>query len=347
MANPHTAARLGPAQEAGTWASKLPGLILLVAGAVVIAAMQVYFNDYILTLASIVLLNVMLATSLSLTNGLTGLFSLGHPAFMTVGGYVAAILTYPARRKGFMMPDLPESVAVQEWSLLPSLLAGGLGAVVLALLVGFPVLRLRGHYLAVATLGLIIIVKTLVNNLDGYTRGGLGLNGLPQLTNLWWVYGWTALTVWACWRIKHSSLGRAMMAIRENEMAASCMGISVVRVRMTAFVLGAFFAGIAGGLMAHLITVITPGTYSILLAFNLIVMIVIGGTGSLTSAVVAAIGLSLLSEFLRPVEEAIELYGMSQVILALMLLLMLIYRPRGLFGSSEPRWRWPVWGKRQ
>ncbi len=316
---------------------------LLAAGATSVAAMQLLFNDYHLTLASIILLNAMLATSLSLTNGLTGLFSLGHPAFMTVGGYVAAILTFPARRKGFMMPDLPEIVAAQEWTLLPAVLAGGVGAMLLALIVGFPVLRLRGHYLAVATLGLIIIVKTVINNLDGYTRGGLGLNGLPQLTNLWWAYGWTALTIWVSWRVKHSSLGRAMMAIRENEIAASCMGIHAVRVKMTAFVLGAFFAGVAGALMAHLITVITPGTYSILLAFNLVVMIVVGGIGSLTGAVVAAIGLSLLSESLRPVEEAIELYGMSQVILALLLVPVLIYRPRGLFGGGEPELRMPGW----
>jgi len=312
------------------------GLVALGLGAAAVAVMQASFNDYLLTLASIILINVMLTTSLSLTNGLTGLFSLGHPAFMTIGGYVAAILTYPARRKGFMMPELPEALAVQQWDLLPSLLVGGTAAALIAVLVGFPVLRLRGHYLAVATLGLIIIVKVLVNNMDGYTRGGLGLNGLPQLTNLWWVFGWTALSIIVCWRIKHSSLGRTMMALRENYMAAQCMGVSALGISLIAFVTGAFFAGVAGGLMAHLITVITPGTYSVVLAFNLVVMIVVGGNGSLTGAIVATVILSIASEALRPVEEALELYGLSQVILALCLILMLIYRPGGLFGSAEP-----------
>ena len=295
-------------------------------------------DDYLIILAAIILTNVMLAVSLSLTNGLTGLFSLGHPAFMTVGGYVAAIMTFPAVRKGFMMPELPGVVATAEWGLLPATLLGGAVAAVFALIVGFPVLRLRGHYLAVATLGMIIIVKTLVNNMDGYTRGGLGLNGLPQLSNLWWVSGWAALTVLVCWRVKHSSFGRSLMAIRENEMAAECIGISAAAQKIAVFTLGAFFAGVAGGLLAHLITVITPGTYSIVLAFNLVLIIVVGGSGSLTGAVVAAIAVGLISEALRPLEESLELYGLSQVLVAFALILVLIFRPRGLFGNAEPAW---------
>ncbi len=320
-------------------------LALAALGAGLVAFVDIRLSDYMATLAAITLVNVMLASSLALTNGLTGLFSLGHPAFMTVGGYVAAILVFPVQRKGFMMPDLPAFLASLQLDLLPALVIGGAVAAFAALLIGFPVLRLRGHYLAVATLGLIIIVRVLVNNWDGVTRGGMGLNGLPRLTSLWWVYGWTVLTVYACWRIKHSSVGRAMMAVRENEMAARCMGISAVSVKMWGFVLGAFFAGVAGGLMAHLITVITPGTYSVLLAFNLVVMVVIGGMGSLTGAVLAAIALSVLSESLRPAEEALELYGLSQVAVALCLILVLLFRPRGVFGSGEPRWARYIMGR--
>ncbi|HFQ15699.1 MAG TPA: branched-chain amino acid ABC transporter permease, partial [Rhodobacteraceae bacterium] len=236
----------------------------------------VTLNDYLITLVSIILINVMLAVSLNLTNGLTGMFSLGHPAFMTIGGYISAILTYPAMRKAYMMPDLPEFIATTELGLLPAILAGGGIAALFAIVVGYPVLRLRGHYLAVATLGMIIIVRTLVNNMDGYTRGGLGLNGLPLLTNIWWVLGWVVVTVFICWRIKHSSFGRSLMAIRENEMAAECMGIAAGAQKLTIFTIGAFFAGVAGGLMAHLISVITPGSYSIVLAFNLVLIIVVG-----------------------------------------------------------------------
>ncbi|MGH6905668.1 MAG: branched-chain amino acid ABC transporter permease [Geminicoccaceae bacterium] len=309
---------------------------LVLLGAAAIALIQALLSDYLVTLASIVLVYVMLSVSLQVTNGLTGLFSLGHPAFMTIGAYVAAILTYPTQRKGFMMPDLPAWLAGQQWDLLPALLAGAVAATLAAGFVGACVLRLKGHYLAVATLGLIIIVRVVINNQDGYTRGGLGLSGVARLTDLWWVYAWTVLAVYVAWRIKHASLGRAMLALRENEMAARCMGIDVFRMRLLAFVIGAFFAGIAGGLMVHLVSVITPGSYGIPLAFNLVVMVVIGGTGSITGAITAAIAISLLGEALKPLEETLELYGLSQVLIALGLIVVLRLRPQGLFGSSEP-----------
>jgi branched-chain amino acid transport system permease protein len=314
----------------------LAGAALVAVGAVAVAGVQALLSYYLVTVVSIVLISVMLTVSLQVTNGLTGLFSLGHPAFMTIGAYVAAILTYPAQRKGFMMPDLPAWLATQQWDLLPAMLVGAGAATLSALIVGFCVLRLKGHYLAVATLGLIIIVRVVINNLDGYTRGGLGLSGVARLTDLWWVYGWTVLAVYVAWRLKHASLGRAMLAIRENEMAARCMGIDVFRTRLLAFVLGAFFAGIAGGLMVHLVSVITPGSYGIALAFNLVVMVVIGGTGSITGGILAAVAISLLGEALKPFEETVELYGLSQVLIALGLIVMLRLRPQGLFGSAEP-----------
>ncbi len=314
----------------------LIGIAALVAGIAAVAVMTRSLSDYMLTLACFAGLNVMLAASLQLTNGYTGLFSLGHPGFMTVGGYLAAVFTYPTSRKSFMMPDLPAFIATQQWDLAPAVLLGGLGAAATALIIGFPVLRLRGHYLAVATLGFIIVVRVLINNMDGYTRGGLGINGLALMTNLWWVFGWTALTVFVCWRIKHSSLGRAMMALRENELAAQCTGVRPARVRMTAFVIGAFFAGVAGVLWTHLVTVITPDSYSIKHAFILVAIVVIGGTGSLTGAIVAALGLSVLTEAMNEVEQTLEIYGLSQILIAVVLIVVLIFRPRGLFGSREP-----------
>ena len=312
------------------------GLAALLAGALVVLAIDQLFSPYAATLAAFIGLNIMLATSLNLTNGLTGLFSLGHPGFMTVGGYIAALLTYPTSRKEFMVPDLPPVLQATQWDLLPALLAGGLGAALTAVLIGFPVLRLRGHYLAVATLGFIIIVRVLFNNADGYTRGALGLSGMPRLAGLWWVYAWTALTIFVCWRIKFSSLGRTMQAVRENELAAQCAGIAPTRLRLFAFALGAFFAGVAGGLWAHVVTTMAPGSFSVLLAFNLVVMVVIGGSGSLTGGIVAAAGLSILSEALRPLEEGLEAYGLSQMLIALMLIAVLIFRRQGLFGSREP-----------
>ena len=310
--------------------------MLILAGAILVFVLRSTMNDYILSIVCFAGINIILAVSLNLTNGFTGLFSLGHPAFMAVGGYVAAILTFPVARKAMLLPALPAWLAAQQWSLLPALILGGLSATLAAFLVGFPVLRLKGHYLAVATLGFLIILQVLITNVESFTRGPLGLNGLPMMTNLWWVYLWVVITVYVCWKIKHSSLGRSMLAIRENEMAAECLGVSLAGTRIMAFALGAFFAGVAGGLWAHLVTAITPTSFSVVMTFNLVVMVVVGGSGSITGATFAAVMLSLVSEVLRPLEETMEAYGISEVIIAIGLLLILIFRPQGIFGSQEP-----------
>ncbi|MCD1645627.1 branched-chain amino acid ABC transporter permease [Aurantimonas coralicida] len=305
-------------------------------GAVLVWAARANLDPYILSIIQFAGLNIILAVSLNITNGFVGLFSLGHPAFMTIGGYVSAILVMPSARKGLMLPDLPAFLVAQEWAFLPALLAGGIVAAAAAVIVGFPVLRLRGHYLAVATLGLIFIVQSFAVNLRGITRGALGLSGLPAETTLWWVFLFVLVTIYVCWQVKHSSLGRTMLAIRENELAAACLGVKVARTRVLAFALGAFFAGIAGGLWVHLVTLISPSSFSFLLAFQLVVMVVLGGTGSITGAALVAAALTLFTEILRPAEEAAGIFGASQIIVALAVLLVLIYRPAGLFGTAEP-----------
>lgn len=309
---------------------------VLAAAAGLVWLAQASLSAYGTTLLAVLFLNAGLAVSLTLSNGLAGLFSLGHPAFMTIGAYAAAILTFPVGRKGGMLPDLPEALAAVQLPLLPAALAAGVVGAGVAVVVGWPVLRLRGHYLAVATLGLIVIVQGLALNWDGITRGGAGLSGIPRLTGVWWCFGMLVGVVALTWRVKFSSLGRAMMATRDNDLAAECSGLDTVRLRLLAFVLGACVAAVAGALMAHLISVVTPRSYSVMLAFNLVVMVVIGGSGSITGAVLAAAGITLLSETLRPVEESVGLYGLSQVIVALSLLMMLLFRPQGLFGSGEP-----------
>lgn len=309
-----------------------------VAAAAVVAFAEAQLSGYGRTVIGFAGIYAILVVSLTFSNGLTGLFSLGHPAFMMVGGYIAAILTFPVNRKGFMLPDLPGWLAATELSLLPATLAGGLIAAVVAVIVGFPVLRLRGHYLAVATLGLIIVLRVVINNADGLTRGALGLNGIPRLTNLWWILAWLAVTLGVCWRLKHSSVGRSLMAIRENEMAAACMGVRRARSKLVAFVLGAFFAGVAGALWAHLLTNLTPNSFDLTLAFMLVVMVVIGGSGSLTGALVAAVVIMFLRELLRPIEQTANAYGLVQIIIAVLLIGTLLLRPQGFFGSSEPRW---------
>ncbi len=308
--------------------------VMLCAGLIYAATRTL--DPYTLSIIGFVGINVMLAVSLNITNGFIGLFSLGHPAFMTLGGYLTAILVMAPERKAVMLSSLPDALAATQWGFLPALLAGGLFAAAAAVVIGFPVLRLRGHYLAVATLGLIFIVQSLAVNLSGLTRGALGLSGLPALTTLWWVYLFVGLTLFVSWRLKHSSLGRAMLAIRENELAAACLGIRVARMRVLAFALGAFFAGIGGGLWIHLVTLISPHSFTFLMAFQLVVMVVLGGTGSIIGAAFVAVVLTVSTELLRPVEEAAGLFGASQMIVAVLVLLVLIFRPTGLFGTAEP-----------
>jgi branched-chain amino acid transport system permease protein len=144
------------------------------------------------------------------------------------------------------------------------------------------------------------------------------------------------VTVYVSWKIKYSSYGRRMLAVREDETAAQCLGVNLFRTRVAALVIGAFFAGIAGGLWAHLVTAITPMSFSLILAFNIVVMVVVGGTGSITGSFIAAIIFSVLTEIFRPLEEALSVYGIGEILMALILILILIYRPQGLFGSREP-----------
>lgn len=324
--------------SAGALGAQTPWLVMAGLLAAGVFVLQNAVSDYALTLAALLCLNVALAVSLTLTNGMTGLFSLGHPAFMTIGAYVSAVLTYPVTRKSFMLQSLPEPFVSMQLPFLVGLAAAAAVAGMAAFLIGVVVLRLKGHYLAVATLGFIVIVQGLATNWQGLTRGGSGLNGIPRFTNLWWCASLAFVTFLIVWRTKFSSLGRAMLAVRENQLAAECTGIRSARVKLVAFVLGAVIAAIAGAMMAHLITVVTPKSYGIGLAFNLVVMVVIGGAGSVSGAVLAAIAITAISEGVRPLEESLNLYGLSQVVVALALILALLYRPAGLFGSGEPGW---------
>lgn len=310
-----------------------PALIFCGIGFVALARGTV--NEYILSIINFVGIYVILAVSLNITNGFSGLFSLGHPGFMAIGGYVTAILTFPVARKSMFL-ELPQWLANLQLPFFPALIIGGVCAGLTALLVGLAVLRLRGHYLAVATIGFLIIVQVLIINWESVTRGPLGLNGLPALTNMWWVYLWVVVTVYVGWKIKFSSYGRCMLSVREDDMAAQCLGVNLFQTRVAALVIGACFAGVAGGLWAHLVTAITPMSFSVILAFNIVVMVVVGGSGSITGSFIAAIIFSVLTEIFSPLEEAFNVYGIGEILMALILILILIYRPQGLFGSREP-----------
>ena len=317
-------------------------LVYLAVIVALLALAQGGLNNFYLRVLSTIGIYVILSASLNLTNGLTGDFSLGHAAFMSVGAYASAILTLPPATKAAMNAGLP--VWLQELTLpfLVATVAGGLLAAALAVIVGVPVLRLRGHYLAVATLGLMVIVRVFANNWQSVTRGARGINGLPPHTNIWWTYAWAILTVYVVWRLVNSPYGRAMIAIREDEMAAAARGVSVFATRLMAFTIGAFFAGAAGALWAHLITAFTPNSFSFAITFNIIVMLVVGGMGSISGSIIGPVLLTLLQQALSRAETmlavgGVPLYGLSQITVAILAILIMIFRRQGLMGGHEIR----------
>ncbi len=291
---------------------------------------------------------IILGVSLNLINGITGIFSLGHAGFMGIGAYTAALLTMSVAQKQmtFFIQPLISPLDKISIPFLPALLIGGLVAAFFGLLIGIPTLRLGGDYLAIATLGFGEIIVVVFNNTINITNGALGLKGLVPYTNLWWTYGWVVFTVFFITRLVNSSYGRALKAIRENEVAAQAMGVNVFYHKVLSFIVGAFFAGIGGGLLAHLLTTINPVAFNFFLTFNILIVIVIGGLGSITGSVIAGFLFPILLEWLRFIEAPMDIFGihipgipgMRMVVFSLLLLIIMIFYQRGLMGRSEFSW---------
>ena len=256
-------------------------------------------------------LNIMLAASLNLINGYTGQFSLGHAGFMAIGAYVGVILT-----TNFHLP------------FIVALLAGGAAAGLLGALIGLPTLRLRGDYLAIATLGLGEIVRIFIITVP-YVGGAAGFKGIPHLTNFTWVFFIMLATLFIIKNFVNSRHGRACLAIRENEIAAEAMGINTTRYKVLAFTIGAAFAGVAGVLFGHNMYILSPASFTFMQSFNILIMVVMGGLGSMTGSIAGALVVTFLSAALASFPNA------RMIVYALALILMMFYRPQGLFGYVE------------
>jgi branched-chain amino acid transport system permease protein len=287
---------------------------------------------------------LILVLSLNLSSGFTGVFSLGHIGFMALGAYGAAILTLPLREKQEYLPDLPRWLAgvhfdfrLGPFSLgfLAATLIAALLVALVALVVGLVLMRLSGHFVAVATLGFLVIVRVLLFNADSFTRGSRTFSNVTPYTNLWWVWAWALVTLYVVWRLKRSPFGRAMLAQREDRWAAQSVGIAVMPPRLLAFVVSAFFTAVAGSLYAHFITSISPTAFYFDLTFKVITMLVVGGMGSVSGSVIGTVLVVALAEGLRRVEDVTLLYGISQIILAVIFILIIIFRREGLLGQRE------------
>jgi branched-chain amino acid transport system permease protein len=298
----------------------LLGAILIALG---VSQLSDHIDPYYLDVLIGIGINVILAVSLNLVNGYTGQFSLGHAGFMSVGAYFSAAVSL------FLVPkffgELTGGALQQGMIFLAALIAGGLCAAAAGMLVGVPSLRLKGDYLALVTLGFGEIIRVIFQNVE-VLGGALGLNGIPPYTTIFWVLAFVALTVFIVLCLVHSTYGRGFLATHDDEVASAAVGLNTTHYKIVAFVIGAFFAGIAGGLYGHFKLTITPTGFDFTKSIEIVVMVILGGMGNTLGVVLAAILLTLLPELLRPIAE----YRM--ILYSFLLIVLMLVRPRGLFN---------------
>ena len=331
------------------WVANLALLAMLAGLWPVAGILSNNLNPYVFQILIIIGINVIMATSLNLINGITGQFSLGHAGFMAIGAYTAGVLF--KHYYSFTWSGWTEAAVF-----LTVLLLGGFVAAASGLLVGIPTLRLAGDYLAIATLGFGEIIVLILQNTDSIripftpvppadsdTRpwnvfdigGASGLHGIPQPQSahyFFWTYGWVLICVVTIWRLVYPARGKAFLAVREDEIAARAVGIDTTRQKVLAFILGAFFAGVAGGLLAMWNQNLDPAGFNFMKSIDYVVMVVLGGSGSITGVILAAVVLTWLPEQLRAVQQ------WRMVAYSLLLIIMMLVRPTGLLGRRELWW---------
>ncbi len=330
-----------------------PRNTLLTALAIAIAALALWFADGTLGSFAMRILNlsaiyIVLSLSLNLVNGFTGLFSLGCAGFMAVGAYVSALLSMTADVKEMNFFLEPLTPFLQNLSLpFPlALVAGGACAAIAGLIIGLPVLRLRDDYLAIATLGFSEIIRVLITNFQSLTNGAQGLKNIPRKATTWTVWGVAAATVAFMALLTRSSYGRQLKAIRDDEIAAEAMGVNVFRVKVVSFTISSFIAGVGGALLGHMITTIDPKMFTFMLTFNILLIVVLGGSGSITGSVVASIAITILMEAMRFLDGPLNLVflktdglpGLRMVVFSALLMAVVLFRQRGLMGDRELSW---------
>jgi branched-chain amino acid transport system permease protein len=307
-------------------------LLIALAASAVLGLFQNQLTLYSTDVLTRIGINIILAVSLNLINGHTGQFSLGHAGFMSVGAYTAAAITMFAGPH--VLPVNAPTFLTLLWFLV-ALLAGGFMAAAAGLCVGAPSLRLKGDYLAIVTLGFGQIIFVIFRNFEPL-GGALGLNGIPPYTNLFWVFAIAAITVYVITAMVNSTYGRGFIATHDDEVAAEAMGISTTRCKIVAFVIGAFFAGIAGGLYGHFDLTISPRGFDYNKSVEIVVMVIVGGMGNTLGVIFAAVLLTLLPEglrFLAGMSPSLTWVGESRPLLySILLISLMLLRPQGLFN---------------
>ena len=306
-------------------------LLLCAALVGVLCLLQDNASAYVLRIARLCAINLVLALSMNLINGFTGLFSLGHAGFMAIGAYTTALLTIPAAKKQMMFMLQPLSAPL-DTLVLPfgaALLIGGLLSMALAFLIGLPCLRLRGDYLAIATLGFSEIIRVVITNAQGLTNGAQGLKSIPATANVWWCYGVALATVVFIALLISSSYGRAFKAIRDDEVAAEAMGINLAHHKMQAFCISSFFAGVGGAMLAMYSNSIQAMSFTSAMTYEILLIVVIGGIGSVWGALVAALIVGFADTFGK-----VLVPELSGIVVYVVMAVVLLWRPEGILKKG-------------
>jgi branched-chain amino acid transport system permease protein len=292
------------------------------------------------------LINLVAVVGLYVFVGNSGVLSFGNVAFMAVGAYVSALLTMKAAAKSVFLPNLPAIIAQAEWPPLAGALAGGLAAALVALVVGWPLMRLTGVSASIATFAILVVANVVFGNWTSVTGGQNSLMGLPAYVDLWTALGWAIAAIVIAFAYQETRSALLLRASREDEAAAQACGVYVVRHRLIAFVISAFLSGIAGVLLGHFLGIVRVENFYLDLTFLIVAMLIIGGRGSLTGAVAGAVVIAVLTELLRQSEVGLTVgstliaapAGIGDVILALVMLLIILFRPDGIAAGRELTW---------
>lgn len=328
-------------------------MLLTIAGVVVLFAAACYaqleLDSYLRRVTNLCLIYAIIGLSMNLTNGFAGQFSLGQAGFMAIGAYAVGVFTVPVELRANVFYAVPINplIADIQMPLWLALIVGGLAAALVAFLIGTPVLRLRGDYLAIATLGFSEIIRIVITNAQSFTNGALGIKDIPALNDVRYIFVATAITFIFITALVNSSYGRAFKAIREDEIAAEAMGIDLFWHKNLAFMLSAFFAGIGGGLYAALLGTVDPKNFLFTLTYNFLLIIVLGGMGSITGSMLGSIIVTAGLEYLRVFDEPLVLFGMSvplfrpgfrMVMFSLLLMICVLFWRKGIMGTEEFSW---------
>ena len=306
---------------------------------------QNHLDAYSLRILITIAIFIILSTSYNLINGVTGQLSLEPNGFVAVGAYVTALLLIGSEAKldMYQLEDPSPWILVANTSLLPALFMSGVISSILALCLAFPVFRVRGDYLAIVTLGFGFIIRVYAVNTPEVTNGSIGLNDIPSSINLYWAGGLAITTVLIMLNIVYSKYGRSMKAVRDDEDAASAMGISTFKIKTYSFMTSAFFEGVGGGLLAVFLTTISPDLFTFFLTFQLIIIIVLGGLGSMSGAIIGTFLVIGGGEWLRVLDEEVNFFGlhvdahpgMRMVVFSLILIAVMLFAREGVMGKRE------------